>query len=257
MPKLRDLQLAFTQEVFEETGAGISQAIRANGLSGARRLQIYRNNMVSSLTGALQAVYPVIQRLVGEGFFAYAAHQYIHQHPSTSGNLHDFGCNFSEFLCTFEAVSTLTYLPDVAALEWAYHRVFHAAEHAPLDLTALAQIPQERHEELKFQLHPASRLLSSDYPILQIWQVNQDDYCGDQTVNLDQGGVDLLVIRRANLDIQMQILEAGEFTLLQTLATGHSFGDACEQALATQPDFDVPASFQKHVVQYTLVDFSL
>ncbi len=206
MSKLRDLQQAFTQEIFQETGPGISHAIRANGLSGVRRLQIYRNNMVTSLTEALQAIYPVIQRLVGEGFFAYAANQYLHQHPSTSGNLHDFGHAFSEFLRTFEPTSTMAYIPDVADLEWAYHSVFHAADHSPLDLTALAQIPQERHEELKFQLHPASRLLCSEYPILRIWQVNQDDYNGDQTVDLNQGGVKLLITRQTNLVIQIQTL---------------------------------------------------
>ena len=32
-------------------------------------LQIYRNNITAVLTGALQAIYPTIQKLVGEDFF--------------------------------------------------------------------------------------------------------------------------------------------------------------------------------------------
>ena len=257
MPGLHELQQAFAREIFEEGEPGISHSIRANGLSGARRLQIYRNNMFTSLTEAMRAVYPVIQRLVGEGFFAYAANQYIHQHPSVSGNLHGFGHAFPQFLKTFKATKDLAYLPDVADLEWAYDRVFHAADHPALDLAALAQVPQEQQENLKFRLHPASRLLASDYPILKIWQVNQEDYNGDQRVDLQEGGVKLLAIRRANLDIEIQTLETGEFTLLRSLAEGQDFSTACEHAIAAQPDFDVPAGFQCHIVQATLVDFYL
>ncbi len=55
----------------------------------------------------------------------------------------------------------------------------------------------------------------------------------------------------------MQILESGELTLLQALAAGHDFSYACEQALVAQPSFDVPVSFQKHIAQHTLVNFSL
>ena len=254
MLSLRELQLGFAQEIFREVEETVSPIIRANGLSGARRLQVYRNNMFSSLTGALRAVYPVIERLVGDRFFPYAASEYIRLYPSVSGDLHDFGAFFPAFLATFEATATLSYLPDVALLEWAYHRVFHAAAHAPLDLAALSKIPEESHNSLTFQLHPASRLLKSDYPVLTIWQVNQPDYTGDDTVDLNTGGCKLLMIRR-HFDIELQVLTDGEFALLQALAYGSDFATACEQALAIQADFDVVSHFQKHVIGRTLVDF--
>ena len=254
MLSLRELQSAFAGEIFREAEGQASTVICANGLSGARRLQIYRNNMFASLTDALRSIYPVIERLVGEQFFPYAANRYICRHPSTSGNLHDFGAAFADFLKTFEPTAALAYLPDVAALEWAYHCVFHAAEHPGIDLTALRQVPEARYESLKFRLHPAARLLASNYPVLKIWQVNQTDYSGEQTVNLHEGTNRLLVIRR-RLDIDIESLGAGEFALLNALATDCEFALACEQALEADPERDVAGAFQAHIARETLVDF--
>ena len=133
MPGLRELQLGFAAAVLDDAGDGFARHIRAAGLTGARRLQIYRNNVALNLTGALEAAYPVVRRLVGEEFFRYAAARYIARHPSRSGDLHEFGESFPAFLETFGPVAGLVYLPDVARLEWAIHQVFHAASHPPLD----------------------------------------------------------------------------------------------------------------------------
>ena len=257
MPRLRELQLGFATALLDGDAGGFDRHIRAAGLSGARRLQVYRHNTLLGLTGALEAVYPVVRRLVGEAFFRYAAAQYIARHPSRSGDLHEFGEHFPLFLQSFAPVAEWVYLPDVARLEWAYHQVFHAANHPPLDLTALAQVPAEQQGELRFQLHPAARLLESTFPILRIWQVNQDDDTGDPPVDLAEGGVKLLVFRHEHLGIEFQPLEDGEFSLLRVLAGDGDFATACEQALAAQPTLDLPACFHRHVLQGALVDFFL
>ncbi|MDQ2695592.1 MAG: DNA-binding domain-containing protein [Pseudomonadota bacterium] len=253
---LRDLQLDFVRQLLGEADTGLAAQIRAHGLTGGRRLNVYRNNTFISLTEALKAVYPVILRLVGDGFFGYAADQYIRRHPSASGNLHDFGDRWGEFLRGFGPAAGLPYLPDVAALEWAYHRAFHAADHPPLDLAALAAVPVQRHADLTFRLHPSARLLASPYPILRIWQANQPDQDDAPPVDLAEGGVRLLVIRR-RLEVTFEPLPEGEWTLLAVLAGGGGFAAACGQALAAQPGFDLPASFRRHVLEGTLAAFAL
>ena len=257
MPRLRELQLGLVSALLDGDEGDFARHIRAAGLPGARRLQVYRNNTVLGLTDALAAVYPVTRRLVGAEFFQYAAAQYITRHPSRSGDLHEFGEHFPLFLQSFAPAAELAYLPDVARLEWAYHQVFHAASHPPLDVAALARVPAERQGKLHFQIHPAARLLESAFPILRIWQVNQDNYPGDPTVDLAEGGVKLLIVRRENLDIEFQVLEDGEFSLLRALTTDGDFAMACEQAMAAQPTFDLPACFQRCVLQGTLVAFRL
>ncbi|HLQ25405.1 MAG TPA: DNA-binding domain-containing protein [Acidiferrobacterales bacterium] len=254
MPSLREVQTAVAAGVFGD--AAVPDHIISQRFSGARHLQIYRNNTFTSLTEALRAVYPVITRLVGEEFFRHAAHEYIRRYPSTSGNLHEFGHEFAGFIAGFPSASALVYLPDVTRLEWAYHQVFHAAEHAPLALNALATVPQEKYAELKFKLHPACRLLASEYPIFRIWQVNQPDYTGDNTVDLSLGGSRLLIIRH-HLTVEIEPLSAGEYALLRSLASGHNFARACEAALAAEARFDLNGCLPKHVMAATLVGFLL
>ncbi|MEZ5583459.1 MAG: DNA-binding domain-containing protein [Candidatus Competibacteraceae bacterium] len=252
---LRRIQQRFSEAVFSTGDAGFNGQIKAGGFSGARRLQIYRNNTYSSLTESLQDTYPVVQRLVGEGFFRYAAHDYITEYPAASGDLHEFAKAFPDFLKRFEPAAQLPWLSDVARLEWLYEAVYYAAEHPPLDLNALAQIALERYGALKFVLAPASGLLASPFPVQRIWQVNQPDYPDEPTVNLDAGADWLLVLRNPALDVEIQALCAGEFTLLQSLADGHRFATACELALAEQPALDIPACLRRQVAQGALVAF--
>ena len=252
---LRELQLGFAAAVLDGAEGDFDRHVRGAGSSGARRLQVYRNNAALGLTGALEAVYPVVRRVVGEKFFRYAVAQYIAGHPSRSGDLHEFGECFPSFLQSFDPVAELTYLPDVAQMEWVYHQVFHAAGHPPLDLAALARVPAERQGDLRFELHPAARLLESAYPILRIWQVNQDDYAGDSAVDLREGGIKLLIVRRESLEIEFCPLEDGEFDLLRALAGDIDFATACERAMAAHPTFDLPTRFGRHVLQGALVAF--
>lgn len=256
MPSLREIQIRFAEAVFNPESVVSGVPILAKGLSSERRLRIYRNNVFTSLKEALRASYPIIVRLVGEGFFDHAAARYIRDYPPGSGNLHDFGGQFAEFLAACPGASELNYLPDVARLEWAFQQVYDAAESAQLSLAALAEVPSDRYEELRFQPHPASRLLASDYPILRIWQVHQPECRGETTVDLSLGGIQLLVIRRA-LEIEIEPLSRGKYALLKALREGRTLGDACGLALEAEPHLNVAALLRSHIARHTLVGFSL
>lgn len=253
MPSLPDVQHAFARALLGDSTTPASESIVSDHFPSERRLQVYRNNVVTSLSNALQAVYPVVQRLVAPEFFAYAAHEYLRQYPSRSGNLHDFGAHFPRFLQDFEPTRSLAYLPDVARLEWAWHAVYHAAECEPRALEKLAAVPVERYDDVRFTLHPARQLLSSPYPVLRIWEVNQEDYQGDVAVDLDQGAQHVLVMRR-DLQVTLQLLSAGEHALLATLAAEGTFAAACEAALAIDEELDVSECLRTHVLTGTLVD---
>lgn len=256
MPSLRDLQRDFAQAILHAGTSPIKTSVVSDNFSGASRLQIYRHNVFASLTAALKDVYPVVTRLVGEGFMHYAADAYIRAHPSRSGNLHDFGDAFAAFLAAFPPATELPYLPEVAHHEWAWHCVFHAAAHPPLSLQKLASIPPEHYAELGFELHPATRLISSAFPILRIWEVNQADYRGDQTVRLDSGA-DHLLIARPGLQVEIERLGSGEFAMLKAISEGVRFGAACERALAVDASLDIGASLQRRVQQGIVADLIL
>ena len=250
---LRDLQTDFAAALFDERPDMVAR-VRAGRFPAAQHLQVYRNNVVESLTGALRAVYPVVEKLVGDGFFRYAVHEYLGTHRPRSGNLHDFGDAFANFLAGFAPAAGLPYLPDVARLEWAWHLSFHAADAPAFDLARLGAVPAERHETLRFVLHPSARLQASDFPIVRIFEINQEGYDGDTSVDLGEGGVRALVIRR-ELTVYVEALASGEAELLAALAAQQPLVAAVQAALAVQPDFDLTATLADHLQRGTLVDF--
>jgi hypothetical protein len=256
MCSLRSLQERFVSALFNPSSTDVRLPLRANGLDGERRLRIYRNNVSASLTEALRACYPVVERLVGEECFASMAARYIRSHPSTSGDLREFGGEFPEFLEDFPTTQALVYLPDVARLEWARQEIYHAPEAQAIDLVGLKHVPPDRYEDLRFRLHPASRLLVSPYPVLRIWQVNQPDYRGEGRVDLAEGGMHLLIIRR-DLEIAMEPLGLGEYLLLSLLGEGHTLTHVCEQAMNAAPEFDLTDTLRRHLARKTLAGFSL
>jgi hypothetical protein len=196
----------------------------------------------------------VAERLVGTEFFDHAANGFIHECPSVSGDIEDYGEAFAAFLARFPGAEALPYLPDIARLEWSCHRVFHSADQAPLALERLADVPPERYGQLRFRLHPASALLASDYPVHRIWETNQPDYRGDETVDLSLGGVKLLL--RRHFEVEMRPLGAGEFAMLTGLAAGRPVAEAFDTALAADAAFDLDVFLAQHVAGGTIVDFS-
>ena len=256
MNSLLELQSRFTADLFDKNGGSGCWYIRDDGLSGRRRLDIYRNNVFSNYREALRAVYPVVERLVGERFFLQTADEYIRVYPSTTGDLDDYGAQFAEFLAGFPPALSLAYLPDVARLEWLMEEAFHAAEHQPLDVAQLAALPEERYGELTFRLHPACRLFASHYAAGRIWQANQPDWEDEATLDISQGGETLLVYRDG-FSVAMRPLRRGEFAMLSMLAGGRSFACAYEWAQNVEADFDVAAFLHEQVAAGTLVDFEL
>jgi hypothetical protein len=250
-PSLLELQRAFAAGVLED-GTGVLAHLRPLAFEPARHLQVYRNNTFANLTDALAAIYPVVKRLVGDGFFSYLADSYIRANPPHSGNLHDFGSILASFVAGFEPARSLTYLADVARLEWAWHAAFHAADRALLDPLRIASIAPEHYSQLRFCLHPSAQLLESRFPILRIWEANQDE-AEDASVDLDSGEDRLLVIRR-RLDVLIERLSPGDYQLLAGCQKGLGFERACEQALACEPDFDLPAALRWHIARGTFTD---
>jgi hypothetical protein len=212
------------------------------------RLQVYRNNLFESLGAALEAVHPVVARLVGPGFFRQAASAYARAHPSRSGDLHDFGDRFAAFLRGYAPATGLPYLGDVAALEWACHEVYHAADAPPADLARLAAVPLAEQPRLMLRLKPAARLLASPWPVLAIWRANQPGSATqDAPISLDAGGVDLLVVRGDDFAIELVALAAAEFRWLEALRQGRTLAEATRAALEADAAFDLAGALARHL----------
>lgn len=229
--------------------------VRDGAVSPTRRIEIYRHNVLFNLVGALRDIYPIVERVVGEEFFQAAAKIFVRATPSTSGDLNDFGFEWPEFLRMFPPAAELPYLSDVARLEWAWHESFHAADAPPFDAHALTAIPAEQHGALRFQLHPAVRLIASTFPTADIWRVNQPDYDGDMRVDWDQNACQLL-LRREQTIVTMDALPAAEFRFFSALSCNAPLQAATDAALAVDAAFDLAATLQRAVVAEIICAFN-
>jgi hypothetical protein len=151
-------------------------------------IAIHRRNVGSSRHAALAATYPVVRRLVGDGFFRALGLRYGEAHPSRSGDLLLYGDALARFVADDPFAAALPYLADVARLEWACHEALHAADAPPLDPLALARVPPERQDAIRFTLHPSVRLLACEHPVVALWEANQPERGGtpDRTEGADR-----------------------------------------------------------------------
>jgi Putative DNA-binding domain len=73
------------------------------GAPDARRFAVYRNNVAVGLIGALEARYPVSQRLAGDELFRAMARAFVHRHKPRSPVMIAYGGKFPEFMAEYLA----------------------------------------------------------------------------------------------------------------------------------------------------------
>ena len=193
------------------------------------RLAIYRNNVMHSLTTALADLYPVIEKLVGEACFKGAAIEFVRQHQPEHPALLHYGKEFSEFIGEYPPCQNLPFLADVALLEFNYNQVYHAADSSILDPQELVCVAPEQLTEVSFTCIPSLNLMSSSWPIDEIWRQNQQEE--QELINLDVCQTAHLAIFREGYNVQIVNLEENCFYLLQQLSLNKTIGEAWQATL--------------------------
>ena len=150
MQSLLELQRRF--------GAALRDPIAANMPRG---FSVYIGNVRGNWTRALAAAYPIVRKIVGEGFFEGLAWDFARDHGSPSGDLNEFGERLPDYLAAYPETRDLPYLPDVATMEWLAHRIYYAPDPAPVDPVRLASIPAEKYSSLRISRTSASALYGS------------------------------------------------------------------------------------------------
>ena len=235
--------LAETQRQFAaallDASAPVPAAMRAHGTNPPeRRFAVYRNNVVASLIAALAARFPVVQRLVGEDFFRAMARAYVVEEPPRSPVLLEYGDTFPGFIENFAPSAAIEYLADVARLELARGRAYHAADAMPIDAGVLASLAPEELGELRLALHPSVSLLQSPYPIVSIWEAHQ----APEVAPVSRWGPEAALVARPALEVEVRRLPPGGYCFMSGLSEGSELAAAAEAASAASADFDLVAN---------------
>ena len=227
------MQIEFGKALLDPDLPVPSGVIDPKGRPAGRRYNVYRNNVVVSLSEALAAAFPVVQKLVGEQFFTAMAGAFVRQHPPTTPLMIYYGEAFPDFLRTFPPVAQLPYLPDVAQLEYARRKSYHSADAAPCAPDKLALLQAEGIENRQLILHPSLQILRSTYPIFSIWRINSTN---DQTPVTQTA--EIVMIARPAAEVVMHKIDDAAATFIEALQT-HPLGEAAERTVAAHPRFDL------------------
>jgi Putative DNA-binding domain len=254
IPRLLELQTLFRRAVLGGDASEIAAWIQSDGLDAEARLRIHRNHAFAKLSAVLQGTFPVVCRLVDQRFFAYAAHDFLREHPPHSRCLIEYGDAFADFLAGFEPCRNLPYLADVARFEWAVHVTTTVRETAPLRIEALAALSAEQAPLIQLRLQPSLSYFTSGWPVDAVWQANQTEEV--PPVDLASGGCSL-EIRRVGDGAVWRRLDLGAFAFRKALAEGSALAAAISAATLRDPDFDATSELKQVLVEGLAVGFGV
>lgn len=253
MPTLHELQKSIRHAVLQGQEPEPDACIAGGVLEPGRRLGIHRNTILGTIAKALRLSFPAVHRLVGADFFEGAAQIFARERPPACADLNAYGADFPDFLEGFEPAAMLSYLPDVARLEWAVNRALHAVDAPPLDPSQLAALAPADQEHLSFVAHPSISMLWSNFPIDSIWRavLHQDETALSM---LDPGsGPVHLVVERLGSAVDVARLDEGAWTFASALLGGSPLVDA----LAAAPGIDGAALLAEHLRHGRCIAFNV
>ncbi len=240
---LRAFQEGFADALLAPVGTksaspGIARMVAQPGFA------VYRNTVMKGCIDALQANYPAVARLVGDEWFRAAAALYVKDHLPAHPSLLDYGCDFPDFLATFEPARELPYLPGVARLDRFWTAAHVAGDAAALAADAVARLAPAQLAQVVLQPHPAARWAWFDtHPIATIWARNRVPETDLVDTNDDAPTLEWqaegLLITRPHGRIEWVQLPAAGCAFLDACACGGTLADAAVAALAVDPQADL------------------
>ncbi|HUB91047.1 MAG TPA: DNA-binding domain-containing protein [Dyella sp.] len=198
---------------------------------------VYRNTVFQGCVDALAANFPVVVRLVGSDWFRAAATEYVALSPPTDTRLLCYGQTFPDFLAVFEPARSLSYLADVARLDYFWLEAHAALDAGHVTVTDLTAYPPQRLEKATLRVHPSARWRwFTDQPAYTIWRANREHV--DVPDDLVWAGEGALLVRPLS-QVVWQPLSIGACAFLDACAAERDFEGAAKWALEREPDIDL------------------
>lgn len=190
------------------------------GGPAGKRFDVYRNNVTTSLIEALESGFPALRTLIGPQRFKALATMFLRQSPPSDPRMMLYGDAMPDYLAGFPPLAEYPYLPDVARLEMALRRSYHAADAPALDPQTLVDLG----DNLAFArcvFAPATCLVHSPWPVFDIWR------------SATQGGemprvalAQDILITRPEYDPVPVLITPDQGQAINALITGSPFGQA-------------------------------
>lgn len=242
MPALHKIQSALLHDIYtgEHTSSVYLSKIR---FSSPERLNIYYNNTLLGLTDILAGTYPVLQKIVGKGFFKTISHNYIETYTQSTGNRHTYGAMLNKFLSSYQPAAKWPYLSDIAVIEWAYFQAEIADDALTIDFEGLTTLISEQ-PGFVLSIHPGVHFVDQRFNALEIWQEHQKQEI--ETITLHESPQTILIWRNQENVVLLKEISIALKTLLIFCKEGKSFAEAMSQVGNQLQDLE---AFQQEFAQ--------
>jgi hypothetical protein len=208
-----------------------------DGTAAGKLYDVYRNNVTHSLIAALQTAFPLVRKILGGQSFDSLAPLYVRAHPPTSPLMMHYGSMFPDFIKQLPQLDKFGYLPDCARLDLAMRASYHAADAPAFDLGAFQQLPQDAMMAQTFKIAPATRILTSSWPLFDIWRFNMVKDAPKPAMQPQD-----VMITRPDFDPEPKLLPPGAADWLGHLDRGKTLSEATDETSAATPEFDLAAA---------------
>lgn len=205
----------------------------------ARRLAVYRNNVMVSLVDALSSTFPVTQQLVGEPFFRAMAQLYVRQHPPCSPVLSHYGHDFAGFVFQFPPAVSVPYLADVSRLEYLRLQTLHAADARPLPIEEAQTWLDDAGKLTRAicTLAPGVQPFHSSHAAVSVWAAHQPD-SGVRLDGVDVDQAESALIFRIGWNVMVLQVEADTADFVSHLQEAYPLGEALHAVASDNPDWN-------------------
>jgi hypothetical protein len=226
MKSLAQLQRALQSHIVDGDTALADSIDSSAQISAATRLRIYSDAYRLRLIEAMQANYPVLEKLIGADDFSRLTQLYLAVHPSRHFSIRWFGHELASFLAVCAEYSDKPWLGELAEWEWKIAAAFDARDKNLLTVDDLAKVAPDDWPALRFTLHPSVQRIALSTNAAAIAKAAGNDESLPTGAQLEQRG-EWLIWRR-DLVVRFRSLDPVEAAAIDSLRSGATFGELCE-----------------------------
>lgn len=230
-PSLREVQRRLAAQILagepHPSAALVGWLAVPPGHRTDERLAVYVDGYPARLHDALFEAFPAVAHLVGAARFHALVHRYQRRAALRSYNLNDAGGELADVLRADPLGAELPFLADLAALEWAMVRAFHAAQAPPLTVADLAAAAPEAIVAGGVRFQPSMALVESPWPIHALWSARETPH---REIDIDLTAGQSVVVWRRDLEVTCLPLDAERADVVRALHDGAPLALAVEHA---------------------------
>jgi hypothetical protein len=252
---LHDWQKRFAETLRAAPGEMPAGDVQLAGAQ-AHRLSVYRDNVVGSLVDALGETFPVVRQLVGDAFFSAVAADFVRDELPEVPRLSRYGAAFPTRLRALPQLVEVSYVGDVAVLEWARVEAYFAgAASTVLTADKLLAHPPDLLPQLKFKPVASLRIVSTPTAAYRIWLAHQTATPRLDDLDPWQGEAVRLLCAQAGLVCQPISLADAAF--ITALMDGSDLTGAAETAMDVDDAFDLQSALSAELAAGSFSDIEL